>query len=136
MAIKLDMEKAFDLMEWGFLLAIMKLLGSNSKWINWIQQCISTSSFSVLQDGSPFGFIHPTRGLRQGDLLSPFLFILGSKVLSRLFLKEEQQDNLHGIKIARKSPPVSHLLFAYDLMIFSEATEGGQCYPQMSLHIR
>jgi hypothetical protein len=125
MAVKLDMEKAFDSMEWGFLLEIMKLLGFSSIWINWIYQCISTSSFSILLDGSPFGFFKPSQGLRQGDPLSPFLFILGSEVLSRLFLKEEQLGNLHGIKIARNSPPISHLLFADDIIIFSKAIERG-----------
>jgi hypothetical protein len=123
MAIKLDIEKAFDSMEWDFLLKILRLLGFNSKWIGWIQQCITTTSFSILLDGSPFGLFHPTRGLRQGDPLSPFLFILGSEILSRLILKEELLGNLHGIKIARQSPPVSHLLFADDLMIFSKATD-------------
>jgi hypothetical protein len=60
MAVKLDMEKAFDSMEWGFLLEIMKLLGFSSIWINWICQCISTSSFSILLNGSPFGFFKPS----------------------------------------------------------------------------
>jgi hypothetical protein len=55
-ATKLDMEKACDLREWGFLLEIIKLLDSNSKWINWIQQSISISSFSILPNGSPFVF--------------------------------------------------------------------------------
>ena len=122
MAVKLDIEKAFDSMEWGFLLEIIKLLGFSSIWINWIYQCISTSSFSILPDGSPFGFFQPSHGLRQGDPLSPFLFILSSEVLSRLLLKEEQLGNLHGIKMSRNSQ-ISHLLFVDDIMIFSKATK-------------
>ena len=66
-------------------------------------------------------FFFPSRGLRQGDPLSPFLFILGSEILSRLLLREENLGALHGIKIARMSPSISHLLFANDVMIFSEA---------------
>jgi exonuclease III len=121
MALKLDMEKAFDSMEWNFLLKILELLGFQPTWIKWISQCITTSSFSILLDGAPFGKFFPTRGLRQGDPLSPFLFILGSEILSRLLLREENSGTLHGIKIARMSPPISHLLFADDVMIFSKA---------------
>jgi hypothetical protein len=71
MALKLDMEKAFDSMEWNFLLKIFKLLGFNPIWINWISQCLSTSSFSILLDGAPYVKFVPMRGLRQGDPLSP-----------------------------------------------------------------
>ncbi|GLT68149.1 hypothetical protein SLA2020_404070 [Shorea laevis] len=121
MALKLDMEKAFDSMEWNFLLRILSLLGFHPKWINWIHQCISTSSFSIMLDGAPFGNFKPSRGLRQGDPLSPFLFILGSDILSRLIFKEEQKGLLHGIKISSRCPSISHLLFADDVMIFSRA---------------
>jgi hypothetical protein len=76
MAINLNMEKAFDKIEWSFLLAILHKLGFHSGWINWVRLCISTSSFFVLLNGSPFGLFSPSWGLRQGDLLSPFLFIL------------------------------------------------------------
>jgi hypothetical protein len=121
MALKLDMEKAFDRMEWSFLFRILKSLGFHSKWIRMIEQCISTVSFSILLDGSPFGRFFPQRGLRQGDPLSPFLFILGLEVLSRLIIKEELAGNIHGIKISWHSPSVSHLLYADDLMVFSRA---------------
>jgi hypothetical protein len=86
-------------------------------WINWISQCITTSSFSIILDGGKF---FPSKGLRQGDPLSPFLFILGSEILSRLLLREEKLSAVHGTKIARMSPPISHLLFEDDVMIFSK----------------
>jgi exonuclease III len=117
MAINLDMEKAFDKMEWSFLLAILHKLGFHSRWINWVRLCISTSSFSVMLNGSPFGLFSPSRGLRQGDPLSPFLFIIGSEVISRLLF-----GSLRGFKIARACSPLNHLLFADDLIIFSTAT--------------
>jgi hypothetical protein len=121
MALKLDMEKAFDSLEWEFLLKILELLGFNSTWMHWIRQCITTSSFSILLDGAPFGKFSPSRGLRQGDPLSPFLFILGAEILSRLIEREESLGLIHGIKMARMCPPISHLLFAGDVIIFSKA---------------
>jgi ribonuclease HI len=122
MAVKIDMEKAFDRMEWSFILAILSKLGFHSIWINWIRICITSPSFSILINGSPFGLFNPERGLRQGDPLSPFLFILGSEVLSRLLIRQESQDLLKGIKIARNCSPISHLLFADDLILFAKAT--------------
>jgi len=95
MAINIDMENAFDKMEWPFLLAILKQLGFHDKWINWIRICISTTSFFVLLNGSSFGHFKPSRGLRQGDPLSPFLFIIGTEAISRLL-----HNSLHGFKIS------------------------------------
>jgi hypothetical protein len=73
-------------------------------------------------NGSPFGNFNPEKRLRQGDPLSPFLFILGTEVLSRLLLRQESQGLLSGIKIARNCSPISHLLFAGDLILFTKAT--------------
>jgi hypothetical protein len=100
MAVHLDMEKAFDKMEWHFLLSILQKLGFHPRWIHWIRLCISTSSFSVLLNGSPFGLFSPSRGLRQGDPLSPFLFIIGSEEISRLL-----HSSLRGFKIALACSP-------------------------------
>jgi hypothetical protein len=122
MAVKIDMEKAFDRMEWDFLLTIMLKLGFHPIWVIWIKICVSSSSFSILINGSPFGHFTPTRGLRQGDPLSPFLFILGTEVLSRLFHHQESIGLLKGIRIAKSCPPINHLLFKDDLIIFAKAT--------------
>jgi hypothetical protein len=116
MAINIDMEKAFDKMEWPFL-AILKQLGFHDKWINWIRICISTTSFSVLLNGSSFGHFQPSWGLRQGDSLSPFLFIIGTEAISRML-----HNSLRGFKISRSDASLNHLLFADDLVIFTSAT--------------
>jgi hypothetical protein len=122
MFLKMDMEKAFDKIEWNLILAIMQHLGFHATWLQWIESCISSTSFSILLNGSPFGLFSSKRGLRQGDPLSPFLFILGSELLSRLLLKEERIGNIKGMKIARASPAINHLLFADDLLLFGKAS--------------
>uniref|UniRef100_A0A2N9IDR3 Reverse transcriptase domain-containing protein n=1 Tax=Fagus sylvatica TaxID=28930 RepID=A0A2N9IDR3_FAGSY len=124
-AIKLDMEKAYDMMEWSFLLHILKLLGFCDKWIELIRECISSPSFSVLINGSPHDMISPSRGLRQGDPLSPFLFILGTEVFSRILITAEENHLFKGFTLARTCPRVSHLLFADDLIIFASANREG-----------
>jgi hypothetical protein len=98
-------------------------LGFHPNCIQWIQQRITTSSFSVLLDGAPYRKFYPTRCLRQGDPLSPFLFILGSKILSRLIEREENLGLLHGIRMTKSCPSISHLLFVDDVIIFSRAKE-------------
>jgi hypothetical protein len=122
MFLKMDIEKAFDQMEWPFLLAIMKKLGFNDVWIGWIEACISSSSFSILLNGSPFGLISHARGLRQGDPFSLFLFILGTEVFSRLMDHKASIGHLKGLKISRNNLAIHHLLFADDLLIFGQAS--------------
>jgi hypothetical protein len=122
MALNLDMEKAYDRMEWGFILKIMEKLGFCEKWIGLISECISSPTFSILINGFPLGSISPSRGLRQGDPLSPFLFILGTEVLSRLLVNVENNGSFKGFPLARTCPRVSHLLFADDLIIFAQAS--------------
>jgi hypothetical protein len=121
-ALKIDMEKAFDKMEWGFLIEVMQCFGFFDKWIKWINQCITTTSFSILLNGGSYGFFHPQRGLRQGDPLSPFLFIMGIEVLSRLLLRAENTGQIHGIRAARGYTPITHLMFADDLLLFTRSS--------------
>ena len=101
MFLKMDTEKVFDRMKWTFLLDILEKLGFSLIWISQIRTCISSASFSILLNGSLFGHISPEKGLRQGDPLPPFLFILSSKVFSRLLFKEERKDCINGLRIAR-----------------------------------
>jgi hypothetical protein len=91
MFMKMDMGKAFDRMEWSFLIAILEKLGFSPLWLSWIRICISSTSFSILLNGSPFGFFSTGRGLRQGDPLSRFLFILGAEVFSRLICSKRRK---------------------------------------------
>lgn len=118
MAFKMDMSKAYDWIEWGFLKAVMERLGFHIIWINWIMACMTLVTYSFLVNGSPQGKVVPSRGIRQGDPLSPNLFIFCTKVLSGLCRKAQNNGWLPRVKVSRHSPAINHLLFADDT-IFS-----------------
>lgn len=87
MAIKLDLSKTFDRLEWPFIIVVFKKLGFSDDWCQLILQCINTISYSVLINGLPGEVFFPSRGIRQGDCLPPYIFILCMEVLSQLLLK-------------------------------------------------
>ncbi|XP_050257533.1 uncharacterized protein LOC126702755 [Quercus robur] len=123
LALKLDISKVYDRVEWDFLRGIMTKLGFPLLWINWVMTCITTPTFSVLINGKPFGHISPSRGLRQGDPLSPYLFLLCAEGFTALLAKAELEERIHGVSICRRAPRISHLLFADDSLLFCQATQ-------------
>ena len=121
-ALKLDMEKAYDRIEWDFLLSCLQQLGFHATWINWIKECISTVSYSLILNNEPQGFFKPTRGLRQGDPLSPYLFIICMDVLAkRLQSYALDAKTGIGIKIAPTATRIPCLFFADDSLLFCKA---------------
>jgi hypothetical protein len=117
-ALKLDISKAYDRLDWDYLRDIQNIMGFSQKWISWIMLCVETVDYSVILNGSMIGPVVPGRGLRQGDPLSPYLFILCAEGLSALIRKAEGRGDIHGVKICRNAPIVSHLLFADDCFLF------------------
>ena len=121
LALKIDMSKAYDRVEWSFLEALMKGMGFAPRWIQLIMECVTTVSYSFMLNGNPVGYVIPQRGLRQGDPLSPYLFLLCAEALSSLILQAERRNLLHGVNLCRGAPSVSHLFFADDSFLFLRA---------------
>lgn len=115
--LKVDLRKAFDSVRWDFIISALRALAIPEIFINWIQQCISTPSFTISVNGRTSGYFKSTKGLRQGDPLSPYLFVLAMEVFSKLLHSRFEAGYIHyHPKTSELS--VSHLMFADDVMIF------------------
>lgn len=121
MAVKTDMSKAYDRVEWCFLEELLEKMGFDRIWIRWVMACITTVSYSILLNGRSHGFIKPERGIRQGDPLSPFLFILCAEALVSKLNQSEESGRLTGIGLTANGPRVHHLLFADDSLLMCKA---------------
>ena len=122
MALKLDMSKVYDRVEWFFLEKIMATMGFSQRWISLISMCIRSITYSILLNGQPHGLISPQRGLHQGDPLSPYLFLLIIEGLHGLLKRAEIGSSLRGVSLCPTGPHISHLLFADDSLIFCRAS--------------
>ncbi|KAM2983667.1 hypothetical protein FF2_009561 [Malus domestica] len=122
MAIKLDMAKAYDRVEWNFLLSMMAKLGFAPLFCSWIMECIFSTSFSFIINGTPTGFIMPERCSRQGDPLSPYLFLLCTEGLSMLIRNGLERGAINGYRVSPAGIPITHLFFADDSILFGKAT--------------
>ncbi|KAI3450765.1 hypothetical protein Pfo_007430 [Paulownia fortunei] len=116
--IKVDIRKAYDSVNWEFLRSVLSGLGFPGRFIDWVMECVSTPSYSIALNGSIFGFFKGKKGLRQGDPMSPFLFVLCLEYFSRLVgLATENSDfNFHP-KCGKLK--ITHLAFADDLVLMA-----------------
>lgn len=122
LALKLDISMAYDRLEWHFLWGILSHMGFDSDWIELIMDCLSSVRYSFIINGEPRGFVTPSKGLRQGDPLSPYLFILCAEGLSALITQFVTNGQLKGLQVCEGAPTISHLLFADDSLLYTQAT--------------
>ena len=121
-AMKIDISKAFDSVQWGFLLTTLRALGFSEQYILWIRTCITTTSFSVQVNGELAGYFNSERGLRQGCSLSPYLFVICMNVLSSM-IDKAASDKQMGYHPNCKQMQLTHLCFADDLMVFVDGSK-------------
>ncbi|XP_062021454.1 uncharacterized protein LOC133738034 [Rosa rugosa] len=121
-SLKLDISKAYDRLEWAYLKAILTKLGFATQWINMVMTCVTSVSYAILVNGKASSTIIPTRGIRQGDPLSPYLFILCAEGLSALISQAVQWGRFRGLKMCPQAPVLHHLFFADDSLLFGAAT--------------
>ena len=120
LVFKVDFEKAYDSVSWHFLFYMMRRMGFHEKWIGWIKGCLSSTSISILVNGSPTSEFKPQRGLRQGDPLAPFLFDLVAEGLTGMMRAVFSKNYYHNFMVGKKKIPVNILQFADDTIFFGE----------------
>ncbi|XP_059638701.1 uncharacterized protein LOC132280973 [Cornus florida] len=120
-ALKIDLRKAFDTLHWQFILDALHLFGFPPTFIHWIGQCITTTSFSISLNGEFFGFFKRKRGIKQGDPLSPMLFVIAMEVMTLCVNKHIESNTRFRYHWRCKKLLISHLIFTDDILMFSHA---------------
>ncbi|GKV23270.1 hypothetical protein SLEP1_g33018 [Rubroshorea leprosula] len=122
LALKIDLHKAFDRVDWGFLKEVLIDFNLPEPLIQLIMFSVTSLQLSIIWNGEQLPSFQPQQGLRQGDPLSPYLFIMVMEKLSYMILSRRQQHQWKPFKISRGGLPFSHLFFADDLMLFGTAS--------------
>lgn len=122
MVQKLDMSKAYDRVKWKFLEVVLLKLGFDNKVVELFMSCMSLAQYQIIHSWGCFGSIVPRRGLRQGDSLSSYLFLICMEGLSALIQDYERRKLIKRIKVARSTPSISYMFFVEDSYIFYNAS--------------
>lgn len=132
MALKLDMSKAYDRVEWGFLKEMLTKLGFSLRLVTLFMACVTSARYKISHTGSEFDLFVSERGIRQGDPLSSYLFLICTEGFTTLIRDYERRKLIKGMQVARGAPFVSHMFFANDSYIYCRA-EGRDAVQVMSL---
>nr|GEX49538.1 putative RNA-directed DNA polymerase, eukaryota, reverse transcriptase zinc-binding domain protein [Tanacetum cinerariifolium] len=134
LVLKVFFEKAFDSLRWDFLDKVMEKIGFGTKWRSWISGCLRNARSSILVNGSPTKEFKIFKGLRQGDPLSYFLFILAMKGLHSLTCKAEDLGLFKGASVGRDNMSISHLMYADDVIFFGDWSQANTQHLISMLH--
>jgi hypothetical protein len=122
MLLKLDLSKDFDKLSWNYLRSSLLAIGFDPSWVSWVFNLTSSTLFSILINGIPSTHFSPSRGIRQGDPLSPFLFILMVEGLSHTLKASIRDHSLRGLTPHGISTPLSHSQFVDDTLLMGLST--------------
>jgi len=117
MIMQLDLAKASDKLIWTYIRMVLIAFGFDHNWVIWVMALVTSSSFSILVNGSPSEIFIPSRGLRQGDPLSPFLFILMMEGLGRSIKQEKAEGKIKGLQLSENGQTLTHQQFVDDTML-------------------
>jgi hypothetical protein len=120
--LKIDLEKAYDRLEWSFIREVLLFFKFPTSLVSLILECVSSTSYTILFNGGQMEEFWPSRGIRQGDPLSPYLFILCMEYLSLKIFEACNDKSWKPIKASRNGPTFSHLFFSDDLLLCAEAS--------------
>ena len=112
------MSKTYDRVDWTFLKVVLTVMKFETRWIQWIMECVTSMSYTLLVNGTLASSFKPSQGLRQGDPLSLYLFLFCANILSIALLQAERHKQLQGVKIGRNGLSFTHLLIADDSLLF------------------
>jgi hypothetical protein len=122
MLIKLDLSKSFDRLSWQYLRSVLESFGFSNRWVDWILKLTSSSFFSILVNGTPSRPFRSTRGIRQGDPLSPFLFVIMAEGLGRYLKAAVLEGSLTGLPLHNLHPTPLHSQFVDDTLLMNTPT--------------
>ena len=122
MLLNLDLSKDFDKLSWKYMKELLLAFGFNKDWVSWIMNLISSTFFSILVNGVPSQPISPSRGIRQGEPLSPFLFVIMAEGLGRYIMASIQNGSLQGLPLHGLQPTASHSQFVDDTLLMNTPT--------------
>lgn len=112
------MSKVYDRVSWSFLKAVLTAMNFDIKWINWIMEYVTFVYYTLLVNGNLTNFFKPTQGLRQGDPLSPSMFLMYATILTISLVQAESLNKIKGVKVGRNGLSFTQLLFVDDSLLF------------------